>query len=128
MARATLLKTTLNLRYPALPIVALSAHLNFQACSGASGSNGNQILWGDSAELLLLAYNSGVGARTITITSKADPFNRTGDITAYALAAGALALPIAGAWILNRAGFFQSDGMLYFEGNHAEVLFACVPI
>lgn len=128
MARATLLKTALNSMYPALPIVALSAHLNFQACSGASGSNGNQIAWGDSADLLLLAYNSGVGARTITITSKADPFNRTGDITAYALAAGALALPIIAGWRLNRQGFYQADGMLYFEGNHAEVLFACIGI
>lgn len=128
MARITLLKTTLNLRYPALPVVALSAHLNFQACSGASGANGNQIAWGDSAALLLLAYNSGVGARTFTITSKADPFNRTGDVTAYAEAAGALALPIVAGFILDRQGFYQPDGMLYFEGNHAEVLFACVPI
>jgi hypothetical protein len=128
MARTTLLKTALNLRYPALPIVALSAHLNFQACSGSSGSNGNQILWGDSGSLLLVAYNSGVGARTVTITSKVDPYNRTGDITAYALAAGALAIPIAGAWILDRQGFYQSDGYLYLEGNHAEVLFACVGI
>lgn len=128
MARATLLKTTLNLRYPALPIVALSAHLNFQACSGAAGSNGNQILWGDSGALVLLAINSGIAARTVTISSKVDPFNRVGDITAYAFAAGALALPIAGAWILDRQGFYQPDGMLYFEGNHAEVLFACFGI
>lgn len=128
MARTTLLKTTLNAAYPALPIAALSAHLNFQACSGASGSNGNQIAWGDAARLLLIAYNSGVGARTITITSKVDPYNRTGDITAYAEAAGALALPIVAAWILERQGFYQADGMLYFEGNHAEVLFACIPI
>lgn len=128
MARTTLVKTTLNLRYPALPIVALSAHLNFQACTGSAGSNGNQIAWGDSGALLLIAYNSGIAARTITITSKVDPFNRTGDITAYAFAAGALAVPIAGAWILDRQGFYQADGMLYFEGNHAEVLFACISI
>jgi hypothetical protein len=128
MARTTLLKTTLNLRYPVLPITALSAHLSFQACTGSSGSNGNQILWGDSGALLLLAYNSGVGARTVTITSKVDPFNRTGDITAYALAAGALALPIMAGWVLDRQGFYQTDGYLYFEANHAEVLFACVAI
>lgn len=128
MARTTLLKTTLNAAYPALPVVALSAHLNFQACTGASGTSGNQFAWGDAARLLVIAYNSGVGARTITITSKVDPYNRVGDITAYAEAAGALALPIAAAFIVERQGFYQADGMLYLEGNHAEVLFACVPI
>lgn len=128
MARTTLLKTTLNLAYPALPITALSADLNFQACTGSSGSSGNQFAWGDAGRLLLVAINTGTTARTVTITSKVDPFNRTGDITAYAVALGALASPIASAWILERQGFYQSDGMLYVEANHAEIKFACIPI
>lgn len=128
MARTTLLKTTLNSSYPALPITALSADLNFQAASGASGANGNQIAWGDAARLLLIAINTGVAGRTVTITSKVDPYNRVGDITAYAVAIGALATPIASAWILERTGFYQSDGMLYLEANHAEIKFACIPI
>lgn len=128
MARTTLLKTTLNSPYPALPIVALSADLNFQASSGASGSNGNQFAWGDAARLLLVAINTGITGRTVTITSKVDPFNRVGDITAYAVAIGALANPIASAWILERTGFYQADGMLYCEANHAEIKFACIPI
>lgn len=128
MARTTLTKTTLNSAYPALPITALSADLNFQASTGSSGSNGNQFAWGDSARLLLIAINTGVSARTVTITSKVDPYNRTGDITAYAVAIGALAAPIASAWILERQGFYQSDGMLYCEASHAEIKFACIPI
>ncbi len=128
MPRTTLTKTTLNASYPVLPITALSADLNFQASTGASGSSGNQFAWGDSARLLLIAINTGITGRTVTITSKVDPFNRTGDITAYAVAIGALASPIASAWILERQGFYQSDGMLYCEANHAEIKFACIPI
>lgn len=123
MARATLTKTAINSAYPALPITALSADLNLQASSGSSGSNGNQILWGDSGRLLLIAYNSGASGRTVTITSKIDPYNRTGDISAYAIAAGAIS-----AWVLERQGFYQSDGYLYLEANHAEVKFTAVAI
>jgi hypothetical protein len=123
MPRTTLLKTTLNLPYPALPIVALSADINLQAASGSSGANGNQFAWGDAARLLVIAQNSGASGRTVTITSKADPFNRTGDISAYALAAGLVA-----GWIIERTGFLQTDGMLYLEANHAEVKFAAIPI
>lgn len=123
MARTTLTKTTLNLAYPALPITALSADVNLQASTGASGASGNQFAWGDAARLLVIAQNSGASGRTVTITSKADPYNRTGDITAYAIAAG-----LVSAWIIERTGFYQTDGMLYLEANHAEVKFAAIPI
>jgi len=128
MARTTLVKTAINSAYPALPIVALSADLNFQASTGASGTNGNQFAWGDAARLLVIAINTGITGRTVTISSKVDPFNRTGDITAYAVAIGALAAPIASAWIIERTGFYQSDGMLYLEANHAEIKFAAIAI
>lgn len=128
MARTTLNKTTLNSAYPTLPITALSADISFQAASGSSGSNGNQFAWGDAARLLVLAINTGITGRTVTITSKVDPFNRTGDITAYAVAIGALASPICSAWIIERQGFYQADGMLYLEANHAEIKFAAIAI
>lgn len=123
MARTTLVKTSPNLRYPVLPIAADSADLNLQASSGSSGSNGNQILWGDAGALVLIAQNSGASTRTVTITSKVDPYNRTGDISAYSLGAGEIAV-----WILERQGFYQSDGYLYLEANHAEVKFAAFGI
>lgn len=123
MARTTLNKTTLNSAYPALPIVALSADVNLQASTGSSGSNGNQFAWGDAARLLVIAQNSGASGRTVTITSKVDPYNRTGDIATYAIAAG-----VVSAWIIERTGFYQTDGMLYLEANHAEVKFAAIPI
>jgi hypothetical protein len=130
MARTTLNKTTLNSAYPALPITALSADLNFQAATGSAGSNGNQFAWGDAARLLLIAINTGITGRTVTISSIANSntHNRSGDITAYAVAIGALASPIASAWIIERTGFYQADGMLYLEANHAEIKFACVAI
>jgi hypothetical protein len=45
---------------------------------------------------------------------------RTGNITADAIAAGAII--VYGPLEVN--GFRQPDGMIYLEANHAEVLFA----
>lgn len=71
--------------------------------------------------LLLLAYNSdGANPYTATVTSTADPFGRTGDITAYSLAAGDYA--VFGPF--KNIGWMQSDGYLYFEAENAAVKWA----
>lgn len=72
---------------------------------------------------ILIAWNSGVSARTITITTVADPaLGRTGDISAYSLGAGEHAMigpfPVA--------GFAQTNGKLYFEAAHADVKWAVI--
>jgi len=77
-----------------------------------------------SGPIAIVAYNTGVGARTVTFTSVKDARNRTGDITAYSIGAGEMAIlkfPSTEGWI-------QTDGMLYYEAEHAEVKFAAISL
>ncbi len=120
MARSTITKTTLVGSYPALPLVADSADLNLQAATGSSGSNGNQIAFSSAGVLYVIAQNTHAStAYTVTFTSKADGYNRTGDISAYSLAAGDVAV-----FAFQGAGWKQSDGYLYLEANNVAVKFA----
>lgn len=76
--------------YPSLPITANAADLTESACD-ATNFNYTPIVEGKT---IVIAHNTGAGARTITFTSAADPtFNRTGDITAYSLGAGEISKP-----------------------------------
>jgi hypothetical protein len=118
MARTTINKTARLGSYPALPLVALSADLSMQAASGSSGSNGNQIPFGSASKLIVIVQNSAGAPGTVTFTSLADPFNRTGDISAYSLAAGGIA-----EFEFNRAGWVQSDGNLYCEASAVTMKF-----
>lgn len=117
MARTTKAKTALLGSYPTLPLVALSAAFSFSALTGASGSSGNQIDFGDFSKLMVLVQNvSADTARTITFTSKIDNLNRTGDISAYSIPFGTFAV-----FYFEREGWRQSDGMLYLEGSTVDV-------
>lgn len=125
MARTTLNKTAILGPYPTLQPAADSLDLNLQACSGSAGANGNQFAWGDFKELIVTVQNSHASiAYTFTISSVAvAPYNRTGDITAYSLAAGEVA-----QFRLAREGWINTDGMLYCEGSNAAVKFAAAGI
>jgi hypothetical protein len=87
--------------------------------TAADATNLNQFLL--TGREILLARNTGAGARTVTVTSAPDALGRTGHITADSIAAGAT--HVYGPWP-NLTGWIQSDGMLYFEGSHAEIEFA----
>jgi len=99
--------------YPTLQPAANSLDVTLTA---GDATNLNQIAWGTAARMLVLFQNTGAGARTFTVTSKADSLNRTGDITAYSLGAGEF-----GALVLERNGWRQDDGNLYVTVEHAEV-------
>ena len=104
----------------ALPTATTS--LTFTA---ADAANKNSLtMTGDSNDLLIVR-NSGAGTRYVTVTSVADPrTGRTGDQTYYI---GAGLSIILGPFPID--GWRQtSDGKLYFEGEHAEILFAHVRI
>lgn len=66
---------------------------------------------------IVLVHNTGVGSRTVTITSVPDNLGRVGDVAAVALAAGEYR--IFGPMPL--AGWVQTDGSLHFQASHAEV-------
>lgn len=119
MARTTLTKTVALGSYPTLPITANAADLVETA---ADVGNKNQFV--ASGNDLIIAHNTGAGAHTITITSVANQKKRTGDITAYSIGAGEVAI-IGPAKIM---GWAQADGKIYLEADHAEVKFGVVTL
>lgn len=125
MARSPVTVQTPLGPYPALPLVADSADLAMTALTGSSGSNGNQAAFGNYNRLLCIFQNTDATAKTFTISSLAgsNTFNRSGDITGYSLAAGELA-----HIFVERNGWIQSDGNLYFEANSALMKAAIIGI
>jgi hypothetical protein len=93
---------------------------NFQAMDAA---NGNHVESADmSDDMLIVARNTGAGARTITITSTPlSSFARTGDVAAESLAAGAIKI-----YRVKRDGWAQTDGKLLLSGSHAEMTVAVI--
>ncbi len=118
MPRVTLTPITPLGPYPTLPLSANAADVTFTA---ADATNKNQVLF--NGPKLLLAKNShATTAYTVTLTSKADNRNRTGDVTTYSLEAG----DIMAFRIDSAEGWQQADGYLYFEASNASVLFAVI--
>jgi hypothetical protein len=76
------------------------------------------------SKILLIAHNTDAGAHDITVSSVADEFGRTGDITDYSLGADEYA--VFGPFVAN--GWKQSDGALYFEADDATVKFGIVEL
>lgn len=73
---------------------------------------------------VLIIQNTGASAYTYTITSVADPYNRTGHITAQSIAAGAI--HVIGP--LGLEGWRQTDGNLYLEANNAAVKYGVITL
>jgi hypothetical protein len=120
MARVLVAAQTTPGAYPTLPISANSRDVQEQA-GDASLGNYTPLVAGKT---LVLLHNTGVGARTVTFTSQADtPYNRTGDITAYSIGAGELALfgPFAVVG-------WSDAGNLDIDVSHAEVKIAVITL
>lgn len=84
----------------------------------------NQNQFAAQGQDLVIAHNTGVTGHTVTITSAADPYGRTGDITAESIAAGEYR--VYGPF--PRIGWEQSDGKFYLEANDAEVKFGVIKL
>jgi hypothetical protein len=121
MARVSITKFTPLGTAPTLQPTAGSMTLTETA---ADATNKQSVAFGNYSKVSIIAHNTGAGARTVTVTSVADGQNRTGDITAYSIAAGGIAY----LGPFERPGWAQTDATLYFEASHAEVLFSVVPI
>lgn len=92
--------------------------------TAADAANGNETT--SCGEMLLIARNTGAGARTVTIESSPDNYGREGDVAAQSIAAGATRI-----FRLVKYGWEQDDagtGKFWFNGEHAEVLFALVQL
>jgi hypothetical protein len=124
MARTNIAAQTLPLwtggAYPTLPISGGDADITFVAADVSLG-NSSALL---NNKTMVLAYNTAASAaHTITFTSAVDAQNRTGDITAYSIAAGKVAA----------FGPFKSDGwaiggLLEIDCNHAEITLAIITL
>lgn len=117
MARVTLTAQDALGSYPSLPIASNGADLTETA---ADATNKEQVLL--TGRELIIAHNTGAGARTVTFTSVADALGRSGDITTYSIGAGEIA--VFGPF--KREGWAQSNGYLYIEASHAEVKWGVV--
>lgn len=95
------------------------------ALTGAAAdvSNKNQFVF--TGRDLVIAYNSGLSTRTITITSIADRYGRTGHITTENITT--LQHRMYGPFT-NAEGWKQSDGYFYLEASHADVNFYIVTL
>ncbi len=117
MPRVTLTRTTPLGPYPTLQPAADALDLVMTA---GDASQLNQFLLDGPG--ILVVQNTGVGARTFTITSVADGLNRTGDVTAFSMAAADISV----FKIDNVAGWRQTDGYLYITPSHAEIKFGFI--
>lgn len=108
MARTNLTKTTQPNPY--------STSGSVLTLTAADAANGNQFT--ASGRDLVIARNSGASSHTVTISSTADPYGRTGDVNAQSVAAGAVR--IFGP--LPADGWRQTDGKIYVSADSAEVL------
>ena len=73
---------------------------------------------------ILLIRNNGVGARTVTITSQADPFNRLGHITTFSVLAGQTVIfgPIP------MLGWADANRKLNVASEHSEITYSVVTL
>ena|SRR3990172_6212686 len=120
MARTVLTKTTPLGSYPTLPLVANSADVTMTAADVANknsfAASGN--------DLIIVQNTDAVNPYTVTITSIADDYKRTGDITAYTLQAGEIA--VLGPFKL--PGWQQADRSIYLEANNAAIKFGVLTL
>lgn len=93
--------------------------------TAADTSNFNQFLMTGAELLLARNSNAGSTAHTVTITSVTDDRGRAGTITAESIAAGAAH---AFGPFTKKLGWAQSNGYLYFQANHAEILFSVIQL
>ncbi len=88
-----------------------------------SGDVANGNAFAHTGQEILIAQNTDVAAKTITVTSKADPtYGRTGHISAYSIPAGEFRVfqkfPIK--------GWRQTDNRIYVDVSHANVKLAVI--
>ncbi len=83
--------------------------------TAGDASNGNQFTF--TGRDVVILHNTGVSTRTYTITSVADPYGRTGDITTQNITAGAYMA--IGPFSVD--GWRQTDGQFYITVTHADV-------
>jgi len=103
-------------KYPSLPITADAIDAAFTA-AGADFADGAEFTL--TGQEIVIIQNTNVAAKTVTVTSYADPMNRTGDITAYSVGAAEFAILPQ----FQPLGWANPSGKLHMAANAADVKF-----
>jgi hypothetical protein len=107
---------SLPAKYPVLPLTALSLDFVFTAAGAAFADGAEFTLTGKEVVLV----GGGVAGGTVTVTSVADPYGRTGNIAAYAIGAGLFSVlpqfPLT--------GWKSATGKLHMAASIATMTFA----
>lgn len=119
MARQTITKTTAPGSYPSLQPAANALDITW-----VQADTVNKEQFKLTGREILLAWNQGVGAQTVTVDSVVDKHKRTGSITAYSI--GASEIAVLGPFALE--GWRQTDGNLYLEANSTDIRFAVIEV
>ena len=104
--------------YPTLPVGAGTMTLTE---TPADVTNKDQFT--PSGDDLVIAHNTGASAYPITFTSVADDLKRTGDVSSYSIAAGAIAV-----YRFKKPGWMQPDGKVYIEAGNAAIKWVVVQL
>jgi hypothetical protein len=118
MARATIAAQSLPGPYPVLPVTPAS-DLTETVLVVVNGAQTTIV----DGKTMVHVHNINAAAQTVTFTSSVDSQNRTGDITAYSLAAGATKL--FGPF---RLAGWTTGGFLYIDVGHIDVKVAVVTL
>ena len=119
MSRHNIAAQTLPGAYPSLPVTPGSNLV--ETISVPADGMSTAIV---DSKTLVLVHNTAVGAETVTFTSVADVYGRTGDITAYSLGAGDQRF--FGPFKL--AGWAQSGNVLWIDTSDAGILLAVITL
>src|SRR6266545_7195780 len=114
MPRITLTKTVAPGSYAAAGV----------AVTMTAADAGSKDQFAPTGTELILIQNTDANPHTWTLTSIADPFGRTKDVTAESIAAGA----IRTFGPLELTGWVQSDGFIYLEADSALVKFGVIKL
>lgn len=117
MTRLALTPTQMVAKYPSLQPAANALDFAWTAAGADYADGASFTLTGKE---ILLVYNPDSSTHTVTISSVADPMQRTGNITSYVVGIGEYAVFPQ----FQREGWVQSDGKLYFAADNALVKFA----
>jgi len=109
--------TAITIQEVAGPFDATTAGSEDFTFDASAGSSGNSFV--ASGRELLLAYNSGSVAATMTVESEDDALGRAEDITAYSLAAGDYA--VFGVGLTNTKGWKDSSGLIQLTTTTANI-------
>lgn len=118
MPRQTIVKRVPYGPYPVLPIAADALDLIMTAADVV-----NKDQFTPSGDDLVIAHNTGASPYPITFTSVADEFKRTGNVDAYSLGAGKLAI-----FRFKKPGWLQTDGNIYIEAGNPAVKWAVIQL